>query len=143
MSCLILGEVYHSSSISIANIQTLERYIEAKLDEYEQNHGVVFTPEPIVNLMVEQLSPKLSDKILDPCCGCGAFILGLLDFYSKQKTKVKLKEIIISNLFAIDIQPQHVAITKVLIALYCLEKNILVAEDDLNKYPWVKPHGIR
>ncbi len=43
-----------------------------------KNGGVIYTPEAIVSYMVELLSPKPDQTIIEPSCGHGAFLFGLL-----------------------------------------------------------------
>jgi len=54
--------------------------------------GQVSTPPDIVNLMVEKLfrkrNPRSSDTLLDPGCGSGAFIRGILDWCGQRDVEV-------------------------------------------------------
>jgi len=54
--------------------------------------GQVSTPSDIVNLMVEKLfqrrNPKASDTLLEPGCGNGAFIKGVLDWCERRNVEV-------------------------------------------------------
>lgn len=54
--------------------------------------GQVSTPSNIVKLMVEKLfrrrNPKSSDTILEPGCGSGAFIKGILDWCERKSFEV-------------------------------------------------------
>lgn len=56
--------------------------------EKKEIGGQVFTPEPIVALMVEKLfqrkHPKRDDSVLDPGCGAGAFIKGVLNWCTRK-----------------------------------------------------------
>lgn len=55
-------------------------------------NGQVMTPPVIVDLMVEKLfrerKPKPSDSILDPGCGNGAFIKGILNWCKSNNAKI-------------------------------------------------------
>ncbi|NQU53391.1 MAG: N-6 DNA methylase [Bacteroidetes bacterium] len=53
----------------------------------KQEAGQFFTPRNIVKAMVEMLNPSESDRILDPCCGSGGFMVMVLDHVRKQITK--------------------------------------------------------
>ena len=59
--------------------------------------GEYFTPRHIVNLMVELIEPKFGEKIYDPTCGTGGFLIAAFNYIKKRiaKNKVnftKLKE---------------------------------------------------
>lgn len=46
--------------------------------------GQYFTPRPIVEFMVEMLSPDENDFVIDPACGSGGFLLYALDKVKKE-----------------------------------------------------------
>lgn len=51
--------------------------------------GEYFTPRHIVKLIVDLVDPKYGDKVYDPCCGTGGF---LIEAFRHIKNKVKLTE---------------------------------------------------
>ncbi len=54
--------------------------------------GQFFTPRNVVELIVELLDPKPTDKILDPACGSGGFlIVGLERVWSQLEAEAKQK----------------------------------------------------
>ena len=46
--------------------------------------GIFLTPESVVRMMVEFVSPKPTDVILDPACGSGTFLLETARFLSRR-----------------------------------------------------------
>ena len=101
-----------------------------------------------VGKLVEGNSPKEASKlrILDPACGSGSFLLGAYDFLLKsyldayvkdgpEKHKQRLyqaaggwklaigekKQILLNNIFGVDIDPQAVEVTKLSLLLKVLE----------------------
>ena len=48
------------------------------------SEGQFFTPRNVVKMMVEILDPKPSEKIIDPACGSGGFLIGALEYVWKQ-----------------------------------------------------------
>lgn len=46
--------------------------------------GQFFTPRNVVDMMVEILDPKPGEKIIDPCCGSGGFLIAALEHVWKQ-----------------------------------------------------------
>jgi type I restriction enzyme M protein len=46
--------------------------------------GQYFTPRPIVQFMVDMLEPTNKDKVIDPACGSGGFLLYSLERLQKQ-----------------------------------------------------------
>ena len=55
--------------------------------------GEYFTPRHIVKLMVELTDPKLQDKVYDPCCGTGGFLIEAFRHIKRKckQTKENLK----------------------------------------------------
>ncbi len=64
--------------------------------------GQFFTPLNIIKFMVGYLDPILKDKILDPACGHGGFLLEAKDYLWAKNPSEKDKINIISNLYGID-----------------------------------------
>ena len=50
----------------------------------KQEAGQFFTPRNIIKAMVEMMNPTETDRILDPCCGSGGFLVMALDHVRKQ-----------------------------------------------------------
>lgn len=67
--------------------------------------GFVPTPNPIVDMMVNKLfakrNPRKKDLVLDPGCGTGAFISGIVRF-------CQLKSIEIPRIIGIESDPRHI-----------------------------------
>ena len=51
----------------------------------KQARGQFFTPRNVVETMVEILGPQPGQKILDPACGSGRFLVASLDRFRRQK----------------------------------------------------------
>lgn len=77
-----------SGSNNIANIKQL---------------GQVFTPKNIVDFMIKQSNPTIHQYIIEPSCGDGVFIVGLLDFFEKQYSIQDIKVWFETKLVALDI----------------------------------------
>ena len=80
--------------------------------------GQYFTPKPLVDFIVKLLNPSLRERVLDPACGSGGFLISTVNyvwadheaqelFRSKRKTRYAKRKI-----FGIDINPKMVSICK-------------------------------
>ncbi|MFA5522915.1 MAG: N-6 DNA methylase [Tissierellales bacterium] len=100
-------------------------YLVGKRHDKKEKYGVYYTPEWIVEHMVNKLvNESLNQckeienfKILEPACGCGVFLLYLFDALYKhylEKTNYKSADvcryIIQNNLHGIDIDPRAIEI---------------------------------
>ena len=79
----------------LAKYSFLDASVDVKGMAYEtivsntlkQEAGQFFTPRNIVKSMVEILKPKETERILDPACGSGGFLVMALDHVRKQIAK--------------------------------------------------------
>jgi len=53
----------------------------------KQEAGQFFTPRNLIKAMVEIIDPKENDRVLDPACGSGGFLVIVLDHIRKQITQ--------------------------------------------------------
>lgn len=77
----------------------------SKPDKFKkQRLGQVFTPKEIVDFMIRKVNPNMQHSIIEPACGDGAFVLGLLDFFLEQRNNIDdIKEWFEHKLVALDI----------------------------------------
>ncbi len=83
--------------------------------------GQFFTPDPIIRLCVELLSPQKDEKILDPACGTGGFLVEAMKYVWRnnfasikdtEQRKKKEMEYAQNHLFGIEINPLVAKIAK-------------------------------
>ena len=56
------------------------------------NAGEYYTPRPLTRFVVEMVAPKLGEKVLDPACGTGGFLIDTLEYIRKQEVKTAADE---------------------------------------------------
>lgn len=78
--------------------------------------GQFFTPQPIINFCVEIIQPQPNEKIVDPACGSGGFLLSSLR-YIKKNFSVNTEEIISQNLYGFDINKSIAKIARMQLLL--------------------------
>lgn len=98
------------------------------------DRGEFFTPRNVMRMTVEMLSPKMDEKVLDPSCGTGGFLVNAMikiikdleeqmeEAYGKPKKQWnnqeysfyqnKISEIASNNFYGFDINPDLVKATK-------------------------------
>jgi len=58
------------------------------------NAGEFYTPRAVTQFIVDQVNPRLGEKILDPACGTGGFLTATIDHLRKQaKTEADEREV--------------------------------------------------
>lgn len=120
----------------------LNTNIDVKGKAYEElvganlrgDRGEFFTPRNVMHMVVEMLAPKPFERILDPACGTGGFLViamnkvikdleeQMINEFGKPRTewnldedrifRDKISEIASSNFFGFDINPDLVKATK-------------------------------
>ncbi len=122
------------SSLEIQTIKDLENHLELIIPPTDRKlNGAFFTPEYIIDFIINEIKPQLQDKNLDPSCGCGAFLIGLTEYYKKTFGK-PVKAIIKENIFGSDILAYNIHRTKILLAIYALQHNEVLEESDFNLF---------
>ncbi len=122
------------SSLDITELKLLENYLELLIPKTDRKvNGAFFTPTYIVDFIVNEVSPAATDKCLDPSCGSGAFLVGLVEFY-KNKYNKSIKKTIKENIYGSDILGYNVKRAKAILSIYGLLHNEIIEETDFNIY---------
>ena len=122
------------STLNIKDLKLLENYLELLIPKNDRKvNGAFFTPTYVVDFIIKETSPKINDKCLDPSCGCGAFLVGLAEYY-QQTFKKSVKATIKENIYGSDILNYNVKRSKIILSLYGLLNNEIIEESDFNIY---------
>ncbi len=154
LSVEILGSAYEQFLGKTITINKNHKAVIELKPEVRKAGGVYYTPQYIVDYIVENTLSKLTQnktpkqiaelKIVDPACGSGSFLIGayqhLLNWHSiyyqqnptvakKDKaltptgslsTSIK-KQILLNNIYGVDIDINAVEVTKLSLLLKCME----------------------
>lgn len=101
--------------------------------EDKKTNGAFFTPQYIVDYIIENVAPKEDSKVIDPSCGSGAFLLGIIRYYLNTYNKT-ICDIIKENLYGADILEYNTRRSKLLIILYALMNGEIIDEGDIHIY---------
>ncbi len=80
---------------SSSEIHTLGHLYESMLKEMRDaagDSGEFYTPRAVVRFMVEVLDPRLGEKVLDPACGTGGFLVESYEHLREQCQTVQDQE---------------------------------------------------
>ena len=126
-------ELYlETSSLDISELKELENYLELLIPNIDRKvNGAFFTPTYIVDFIIENVKPDKNSKCLDLSCGCGAFLLGLAEYYHLTFNK-SIRDTVRENIFGADILDYNIHRAKLLLALLALQKNEIIEENDFN-----------
>ncbi len=103
------------------DLKTIEVYIESGVTKEDKGaNGIVFTPNYIIDYILSNIGITNSDcTIIDPSCGCGSFLVRATKYLAERFNKT-YKEIISMNIYGIDVIPQFVDSTKLILSLLCI-----------------------
>lgn len=125
---------FDTSSLEIATIKELENHLELIIPHGDRKlNGAFFTPNYIIDFIINEIKPQENHKNLDPSCGCGAFLIGLVDYY-KQTFNKPIKTIIKENIFGSDILEYNIHRTKLILTVYALQNGEQLSDKDFNLY---------
>ena len=67
---------------------------ETLLNELQSagDSGEFYTPRPVTKFVTEMTQPKLGDKILDPACGTGGFLINAIEYIRREHVKTSEDE---------------------------------------------------
>jgi type I restriction enzyme M protein len=78
----VLNKIDEVNFASSDDIHTMAHLYESMLREMRDaagDSGEFYTPRPVIRFMVEQVNPTLGERILDPACGTGGFLVETLE----------------------------------------------------------------
>ena len=118
--------------LEIENFESLANFLEILIPENDRKlNGAFFTPRYVVDFIINEIQPKVDETTLDPSCGCGVFMIGLIDYYRKTSRKT-IREIVKENIFGSDILEYNIRRAKLLLTIYALQNGEILQEDDFN-----------
>lgn len=118
----------------VKNLKKLEQALELMMPESDRKlNGAFFTPTSIVRKIINEVSPTDQETCVDLACGCGAFLIELVE-YLYQTSNKDIKTILSNNIFGVDILEYNVRRAKLLLCIYALENGEIINDEHLNIY---------
>ena len=125
---------FDTFNLEITTIKELENYLELLIPAEDRKfNGAFFTPTYIVDFIINEVKPNENDKNLDPSCGCGAFLIGIAEYY-KTTFKKSVKKTVQENIFGSDILDYNIHRAKLLLTIFALQNEENLEESDFNLY---------
>ncbi len=126
---------------NIKNIHSSEDYLGRFYGEFMsysggdgQTLGIVLTPKHITELFCELVDLKPSDKVFDPCCGTGGFLISAMHYMLQQTENENQREHIRKHqLHGTELQPYMFTIATTNMILRGDGKSNLEQEDFIKK----------
>lgn len=130
-------ELSPEALIAVASAFQIKKFFDADLDvidaafeyminpEQKADKGQYFTPRPVVKMCVKMLNPKPDERVLDPACGPGGFLIHSLHWVFEHYLKPRFKNNLAkrkfdyasSRLFGIDFDRRLARVAKAMMLI--------------------------
>lgn len=124
----IVNLVNRINFVSTDDIHTIARIYERILLEMRDaagTNGEFYTPRPVIRFIVEVMRPELrkSEKILDPACGTGGFLIEALGYMKKdEKSTADYNKLRYNTLYGIEKKPMPYLLCMMNMLLHDVDK---------------------
>ena len=102
----LLDDIHFESKDEIFTLSHLYESMLKEMRDAAGDSGEFYTPRPVVKLIVDRVAPKLGERVLDPACGTGGFLVEAYDYMKPQQQnaadQVQLQQ---ESLFGIEKKP--------------------------------------
>ncbi|MBI5350106.1 MAG: SAM-dependent DNA methyltransferase [Chloroflexi bacterium] len=130
---LINGLNFNSSD----DIFTLGHLYESMLKEMRDaagDSGEFYTPRPVVRLIVNRVTPKIGERVLDPACGTGGFLVETYEYLKQQQqTAADRKTLQTRTLFGVEKKPLPFLLGTMNLLLHGIETPHVIRDNALRK----------
>ncbi len=150
-------ELTPEALIAVASAFQTKKFYDADLDvidaafdyminpEQKGDKGQYFTPRPVVKMCVKMLNPKPNERILDPACGPGGFLIHSLhwvfEYFLKPKFKNSLDkrkfDYANSRLFGIDFDPRLSRVAKAMMLIAGDGRSNIYRVSSMEQREWI------
>ena len=149
-------ELTPEALVAVASSFQTKKFFDADLDvidaafeyminpEQKGDKGQYFTPRPVVKMCVKMLNPKPEERILDPACGPGGFLIHSLNSVFENFIKPRFKNDLKnrkyryanSRLFGIDFDPRLMRVAKAMMLIAGDGKSNIYRVSSLDPREW-------
>lgn len=144
-SKVVYSVVEHLQGLALNKIDldtkgiAFERFMQ---DFFKGKMGQYFTPRAIVQFIIDMLSPKQDELILDPACGSGGFLLNAMDYvrcsvgqsYDEREAWEYWHRFAKNNLFGVEINEQIARVCKMNMIIHDDGHTNIVSTDSLSNF---------
>ena len=115
-----------------------ESILEKNGQDKKSGAGQYFTPRPLIEAIVDCVTPSAKERVCDPACGTGGFLLAAADYVEKHETNIELKNQFKTELLSgNDITPLVVTLASMNMYLHDIgtKTTPITCKDSLEKEP--------
>ena len=94
--------------------------------------GEFFTPSPVVELAIQMIQPKYNERLIDPACGSGGFLLSSIRYIEKSHPPDKIPFYVTNNIYGMEFNPDVAWSSKLLLEVEGGQESNIVCTNSLN-----------
>ncbi len=94
--------------------------------------GEFFTPSPVVELAVQMIQPKYNERLIDPACGSGGFLLSSIRHIEKSHPHNKMSFYVTNNIYGMEFNPDVAWSSKLLLSAEGGQESNIICTNSLN-----------
>ena len=104
---------YRLDAIPVKYVGDIYEELLRHLHKGDRNFSTsYYTPDWLVEEIIEKLNPGLNDKIIDPTCGSAGFLTYAFDYVTEDEPFEKSEKYLKKNIFGIDCDPLAVQVSR-------------------------------
>ena len=130
-----LQKVNFSVSAKDANGLAFQKFLGRHAKD---GRGQFFTPDPVIDFCVEITQPKPNEKIIDPACGTGGFLLSSLNYIKRNYKNEDISSYVKNNIFGIEINKRVSQIAKIKFLIETNSEPNIICENSLKTLKHIK-----
>ncbi|HEY8816849.1 MAG TPA: class I SAM-dependent DNA methyltransferase [Candidatus Dormibacteraeota bacterium] len=101
----LVNEIDFASSDDIHTMAHLYESMLREMRDAAGDSGEFYTPRPLIRFIVQQVDPQLGERVLDPACGTGGFLVETLEHLAPEIQTAKHRRDLQRNLRGIEKKP--------------------------------------
>lgn len=96
------------------------------------NAGEFYTPRALTKFVVDMVDPKLGEKVLDPACGTGGFLVNVLEHVREHEVKTQADEKkLVASVHGVELKPLPHLLATTNFMLHGVENPYMLRHDDM------------
>jgi type I restriction enzyme M protein len=132
----VANKVNDVNFASSDDIHTMAHFYESMLREMRDaagDSGEFYTPRPVIRFMVQQVDPQLGERILDPACGTGGFLVESLEHIRPRVRNVEELRALDSEVRGIEKKPLPYLLGMMNLLLHEVQQPHIVRDNALGR----------
>lgn len=130
----VVNQIDRINFTSSDDIHTMAHMYESMLREMRDaagDSGEFYTPRPVIRFMVDRVNPQVGERVLDPACGTGGFLVEVREHLRGSLKKVEDLRALDADLQGIEKKPLPYLLANMNLLLHDIDKPNLYRENSL------------